>query len=294
MNQKIPTISICNLLGEDYSIQDIMVYDLQAFLNAHQDIVFPHRHSFFQILLIQHGNGIHIIDFEQFELTKNQVYFLAPGQIHEWKFENNVQGILINFNENLLSSFLANSKFLADFQFFTPNGLHSLVDLSLFENQNKILKLLDDIKQEFESCNECKLDLLRVLLLNFLILINRNLVSQTNSTYNKLNFTVFHNFEKLLEQHFSHLKLPKEYAEILFVTPNHLNAICKQISGKSAGELIRNRILLEAKRLLVNSKEHINEIAFYLNFNDNSYFSRFFKKYEGISPEDFRKIKLDK
>jgi len=57
----------------------------------------------------------------------------------------------------------------------------------------------------------------------------------------------------------------------------------------SAGELIRDRIILEAKRLLVNAKMSVSEIAHELNFVDNSYFSRFFKKYAGVTPEVFRK-----
>ena len=75
----------------------------------------------------------------------------------------------------------------------------------------------------------------------------------------------------------------------LAVTPNYLNSVCKSISGKTAGEIIRNRIVLEAKRLLVNSQFTISQIAFELNFEDNSYFTKFFKSNAGISPLDFRK-----
>ena len=102
---------------------------------------------------------------------------------------------------------------------------------------------------------------------------------------------VFRNFEKLIEQNFTTKRLPKEYVEILFVTPNHLNALCNQLIGKSAGDIIRNRVLLEAKRLLVNSNQNISEIAWQLKFEDNSYFSKFFKKNEGITPDEFRKLK---
>ncbi|MBC7552760.1 MAG: AraC family transcriptional regulator, partial [Taibaiella sp.] len=85
------------------------------------------------------------------------------------------------------------------------------------------------------------------------------------------------------------LRLPKEYAAQLFITPNHLNAVCHQLLGKAAGEVIRDRVLLEIKRLLVNVDITVSGIAAQLNFPDNSYFSKFFKKYEGSTPEDFRK-----
>lgn len=83
--------------------------------------------------------------------------------------------------------------------------------------------------------------------------------------------------------------MPKEYAGLLFITPNHLNALCKASVGKSAGEMIRDRLLLEAKRMLANSAMSVSEIAYDLRFEDNAYFSRFFKKYTGHTPEEFRK-----
>ena len=94
-------------------------------------------------------------------------------------------------------------------------------------------------------------------------------------------------------QHYIDVKLPKDYAELLYITPNHLNAVCKDVLGLSAGEVIRNRTLLEAKRLLTNPRLNISEIAFNLNFSDNSYFTKFFKKIEGITPEEFRKRTLN-
>ena len=75
---------------------------------------------------------------------------------------------------------------------------------------------------------------------------------------------------------------------MLYITPNHLNACCKEVLGIPAGEVIRNRIVLEAKRLLVNLQLSISEIAYTLNFEDNSYFTKFFKKYAGVTPEEFR------
>jgi AraC-like DNA-binding protein len=85
------------------------------------------------------------------------------------------------------------------------------------------------------------------------------------------------------------LRLPREYAALLYITPNHLNAVCRQMLNKSAGEVIRERMLLEIKRWLVNAEISISEIADKLSFQDNSYFSKFFKKYEGMTPEEFKK-----
>ncbi|MBI3883401.1 MAG: helix-turn-helix transcriptional regulator, partial [Sphingobacteriales bacterium] len=106
---------------------------------------------------------------------------------------------------------------------------------------------------------------------------------------NKYSSTLLRSFKKLIDENYKEKKLTKEYAELLYITPNHLNALCKDVTGQSAGEIIRDRVLLEAKRLLVNSNSNISEIANELNFVDNSYFTKFFKKYEGITPETFKK-----
>jgi AraC-like DNA-binding protein len=180
---------------------------------------------------------------------------------------------------------------LADFPFFTANGSHSSIDLSDDKLLKQIEQVLLNIQSEFRSCDECKLDLIKVMLLQIFILVNRSIAFTQNQSANKNNYLLLRNFEKLIEQNFTTLRMPKDYAKLLFVTPNHLNALCNQLTGKSAGDIIRNRVLLEAKRLLVNSNQNINEIAWQLSFEDNSYFSKFFKKYEGITPDEFRKLK---
>jgi AraC-like DNA-binding protein len=94
---------------------------------------------------------------------------------------------------------------------------------------------------------------------------------------------------RLIDQHYKTLRLPGEYARLLHITPNHLNALCQELVGRPAGAVIRDRVLLEAKRLLTNADMTAQEIAYELNFQDNSYFSRFFKKYTGETPEGFRR-----
>src|SRR6202000_1067335 len=132
-------------------------------------------------------------------------------------------------------------------------------------------------------------DLIRFLMLQLFIVIGRLSATANSKGPASYNQILLKNFQKLIEDNYLSLKLPKDYADLLYITPNHLNAICKDLLGMQAGEVIRNRTLLEAKRLLTNLQLNINEIAFRLNFNDNSYFTKFFKKLEGITPEEFRK-----
>jgi AraC family transcriptional regulator, transcriptional activator of pobA len=126
------------------------------------------------------------------------------------------------------------------------------------------------------------------MLMIILVRLSRVVPDTFKKGASKHNVVLMRQFEKLIEQHFREKRLPKEYAEMMFVTPNHLNALSNDVAGKSAGELIRERILLEAKRLLANSDLMISQIAAILHFEDNAYFTRFFKKYLGTTPEGFR------
>jgi AraC-like DNA-binding protein len=175
-----------------------------------------------------------------------------------------------------------------DFTFFQGITTNSVVDVP--ESLQLKIKSLFDEMIEINSDNN-NLDDLRVLILQLFFKI-AGLNPGSEKGPSSYNIRLLRNFQKLIEQHYTSLTLPKEYAELLFVTPNHLNALCTSILGVSAGELIRKRILLEAKRLLVNLDLSISQIAWKLNFSDNSYFSKFFKKQEGITPEAFRKKTL--
>lgn len=120
------------------------------------------------------------------------------------------------------------------------------------------------------------------------MLLERQVIPTENFQTSSYNDTLLKNFTALIEKRYTDMRLPKDYADLLYITPNHLNALSKTYFGIPAGEVIRNRVLLEAKRLLVLHNYSITEIAYALNFNDNSYFTKFFKKMEGITPEEFR------
>ncbi len=132
------------------------------------------------------------------------------------------------------------------------------------------------------------MDILRGMLIIILVRLSRVAPDSFREGASKHNLVLMRQFEKLIEANFREKRLPREYAEMMFVTPNHLNALTNNVMGKSAGELIRERILLEAKRLLANSDLMIGQIAETLHFEDNAYFTRFFKKYLGATPEGFR------
>lgn len=287
MHKKIPTYSICNLLGADRCITEFVVMKIRHFMEIHSDLYFPHRHDFYQIVLFTNGGGKHAIDFRHYDIEPWQVYYMSPGQIHTWDFDATTDGYIVNFHEAFFASVYQNPHFLREFPLFNTLSVPSVNTFHAGEGL-EIAGLFAQMLAEFESNQDYKTDLLRSLLTAMLIKLSRLLPNTFKEGASRHNIQLMRQFESLIEQHFHEKRLPKSYAEMLFISPNHLNALTQSLAGMSAGDLIRERVLLEAKRLLVNSDLLIGQIADRLNFEDNAYFTRFFKKSTGVTPEMFR------
>lgn len=270
------------------SLKDDIVADHFApYQQRHPHLHIPHRHLFYHILLFTKGNGTHTIDFEQFDVRKGQMYFMIPGQVHNWSFKGQVEGYVVNFSEHLFRSFLSDQAYLQQFPFFRGIAEESVVNLST-ETLAAAKAIFETLIQEVQSKEPYNRDMVCVQLLSLFILISRCCVRNAAKRIPAQSQLLLYNFRKLVDQYYAEKRLPKEYAAMLYITPNHLNALCTDLLGLSAGEMIRERVLLEAKRLLVNASLSISEIAYQLNFSDNSYFTKFFKKYTSITPEEFR------
>lgn len=285
-----PVYDICTL--SDFKQDDILISRFAPYLNHHKNLYAAHGHTFYHVVLFTHGAGSHTIDFESFDVKPYQIYFMIPGQVHSWSFEGFTDGYIINFSASFFQSFLLNPAYPETLSFFSGDLKDAIINLPQGLH-HQILGLFEEIIKESEVNGWQSTDMLRVLILQVFILINRLNQAGGNKGPASYNQTLLKSFQKLIEANYIKLKLPKDYANLLYITPNHLNAVCKDLLGMQAGEVIRNRTVLEAKRLLTNQQLNITEIAFKLNFSDNSYFTKFFKKFEGVTPEEFRKKVLN-
>jgi AraC-like DNA-binding protein len=218
---------------------------------------------------------------------------MIPGQVHTWNFRNQPKGYIINFSEQYIHELVANTRYLEQFSIFSGMAHEQVVQIPAAERAG-LIQLFEIIIREAASDKDGKNDMIRTAMIQLFILANRLAVGKRTAPQTPYNSVLLRNFQKLIDLHYREKKLTKEYAAMLFVTPNHLNALSKHLTGRPAGELIRDRVLLEAKRLLVSADLNVAEIAADLNFGDNSYFSKFFKKYAGVTPEGFRKKIIEK
>lgn len=290
MKKDFPVYDICTL--SEFKQEDILISRFAPYLEVHKNLHLPHKHTFYHMVLFTEGGGTHAIDFQSFDVNPGQVYFMIPGQVHSWSFKGHTDGYVINFSVPFFQSFLLKSDYLEQFPFFSGLAEQQVIEIPA-DQQSEIINLFEHIIKESENNQRLSVDMVKALLLQSFILAGRLCLANQPQNVTPYNYTLLRNFQKLIEQNFTTLKLPKAYAELLYITPNHLNALCNDVMGISAGEMIRNRIALEAKRLLVNLGLTISEISDKLNFADNSYFTKFFKKQSGLTPEEFRKKTLN-
>ncbi len=287
MKRDFPLYDICEFPPERH--QDLSVSRFGVYLKKLKKLHFPHRHDFYQLILFTEGGGSHSIDFQSFKIIPFHMYFLSANQVHGWHFEGNMDGYVVNFSDHFFQSFLLKSDYLEQFPFFFSGNVADSVMQIGEDQQPEVVGILEKILSENDSDHKFRYDTIRVLILQLFYAIGNLSISDKENVKESYNTTLMRSFETMIEKNYLTLRLPKQYAELLYITPNHLNALCNDIKGISAGDMIRNRVILEAKRLLINLNMTVTEVAYALNFDDNSYFCKFFKKQEGVTPEVFRK-----
>lgn len=272
---------------------EILISRLSIFLDRHKNLHSAHKHSFYHLILFINGGGRHEIDFHGFPVEPFQIYFMLPGQVHSWDFSGEVDGYVVNFSEQFFQTFLVKSNFIEQFPFFNGIVEDSVISLPI-TTRDRICSYFEELITESESGLPFGIEMIKALLLQIFCAVGRISFKEPTEKSNSHNLNLLKNFNKLIEKNYASMRLPKDYADLLFVTPNYLNSLCRELLGITSGDLIRKRTVLEAKRMLVNADLNISEIAYRLNFVDNSYFSKFFKKQEGISPEEFRRNEIIK
>ncbi len=276
-------------------IDHIMEEDVYKgmFYLAHYDGNFPvspiaHRHSFFEILWLESGEGLQDIDGSTFRLSVNDLFLVSEGQVHCIHDSSNVTGYLLcfkdsfwqqapssikNYKSSLFNNLLINSYFHLDQQ-----------------NAEEITELFRNMLKEYNKPDyPGKTDLLAAYMKVLLIKIeNLKKDSIAGGRQNSNDYALFQQVLESVEENFARVHEVADYGIRLGISPRKLSEICQQFSGKNAKQLIDTRIVSEAKRLLQFTTGSIKEIASHLHFADQYQFSKFFKKHTNVSPLQFR------
>lgn len=248
----------------------------------------PHRHNYFTIVVVLAAKGKHLIDFQEYELKPNQVYFVSPGQVHQIVEQEKSRGFAIVFSSEFLAKNNIPLHFIDDLNLFQDFGHCPPLELSTTEME-KLGSYAHEMIAINSSQNHFKYEAIGALLKLILIHCN-NLCSLPAGIHPNIDgaHTLLRNFKTLIHQHYQQWHTTSEYAQQLNITPDHLNRVVKSLTGKTAKEHIQSRITVAAKRLLYFTELSNKEIGYELGFSEASNFSTFFKKATGQTPSTFR------
>lgn len=271
INKEVSKFEIDKLAGEDHG--DKMIVE-------------AHRHDFYHIMYINNGIGKHSIDFKTYDIKPNTIFFVSPGQVHSLETSIDTEGYVISF-DSAFYHLSDNFQKLLDYPFF-----HSISNIPVVHinesNRNKIQESWDELFEEYNAKTNDKNNMLRALFEILLIRASRAYEKPIEPDKPAYITYQLRKLETLIDTHFKEYKMLNDYADLMHISPRHLNSLCKKALNKTVMNLIHERILIEAKRLLLFTANSVTEIAHELGFTDISYFMRFFKKHTSLTADTYR------
>jgi AraC family transcriptional activator of pobA len=253
----------------------------------------PHRHDFYHLFWVESGNGTFVSDGRSYPVTRGSLIFVPPGQVHAWKLNDGLEGYVLCFEPALL--FSGNDRpyrllhDLAQFSATTKDRATLQIAGSTYESLRASFK---DLANESIGNAEFRGDMLRSQVTALLIRLHRLCLSTPSVEVQRYSTQLTNRFLLLLEKEEGKLQRTSYYTSALSVSPRVLADALLPETGKSPSAWIRDRTLLEARRLLTYTDLTISEIAYRLNFRNVSYFVRFYRRSAGVAPGTSRGVKV--
>ena len=277
------------LYGEnDFLLPDFMHCETIAYRTTlHNSTIKEHLHSsLFQIFILESGKLNFVIENTKRMIEGPAIITIPENTLHGLEAGKAVKGKVLTLSTSFLENFFSNSPHalleLSSTKIITEFGKLNSFDATRFFVDNLFVEMNEDLPEK-KMVLQCYFNLLLSLTYR---LLKRN--SEKLTVPDSRNTRYFRNFQKSVKQSYTPMKSIKEYARELNITSVHLNRICQATVGKPALQIVHDFLILEAERFLKHTDLHVSEIAYRLNFDDPAYFSRFFKKYAGASPKQYR------
>lgn len=279
-NDRIPSY---NLYGEIGDLPDVVHCEAIATRSMlHDWNINPHRHSrLHQFFFLRSGGGRYEIDGRAGRLTHSQILSIPPQSVHSFEFDIGTEGWVITVPLEVLDQNIEHS-----LQSHLKTPLATLIEPAL-------APLFDEIAVEHTNRRFARAHILQALILLIAGRVARAIAEGKQGDRRKAVSPLVHQFETLLEHHFTDQWSLTQYAKELAVTPTHLTRVTKQHLGLPASKLIEGRLIQEARRNLAYSSLTIAEIGYRLGYGDPAYFTRVFTRATGMAPSAFR-TKLDR
>jgi AraC family transcriptional activator of pobA len=244
----------------------------------------PSRTLFYQIRMNMNGAMKFICNGSRLVTRSCTLSFISPFHITTYEQVGGIRGMCFLFSESFMNDAFQNEHFHNDFSFFWTNQNHIFIDE---EDTPLFLQIGERIIQEYKNQHDLGEKIIKDYLHIFLLEAKR-IAKLTSLTEDRSpDFRLLQQFYKLVNSSLPLLRSVDHAAGILYVTPAHLWWVIKKLTNQSPLEIINQRLLTEAKSLLIQSELTISEIGYYLGFKEKSHFTRFFKNLTGIPPVDW-------
>lgn len=249
----------------------------------------PFSLTVFSFFFLAKGSSTRSKGLITYEFGANNFFFLPAYEISTYNLVNEgAEGFFCYFSQELFTSYFKLNDLLAEFPFLNFNS-YPLVIVSSQMKDEVVVPVLLRLEKEYKKGNKCRYDILRTYLVTLFTELKPFVVAASASSKNPA-YQITEQYKKALSQFIYEKQKVADYADMLAVSPNHLNKCVKNVTGKSAHDLLSEMILLEAKVLLKQTSLSVSEVAFQVGRNEVSDFVRFFKSKAGLSPGEYRKM----
>ncbi len=262
----------------------------ELFAQSSVDDCCPHVHSFYEILWFWEGRGRHMIDFVDYEVGPDTVFFLSPGQIHRFDVKEGYKGVAVKMCTDFMKDENEYESLFVKYSLFYPFGTASCYTVDS-RTAAMLRQLVAEMEEEALRAGEFgNIDILKSLLRVFLVKVLRCGSRENDARPDDLKpaHVLFLQFRKLVENEYKSLHTVQEYADRLNVAVRTLNKCVNDYARMSPLAFVNSRIALEARRMVRYSNMMFKEIASELGFGEPSYFVKFFRRQTGYLPSEFR------
>jgi AraC family transcriptional activator of pobA len=266
---------------------DFQVQRFEDVLMNTNRVIPPNRWSHYRIGLLREGGGEFLTGIYDFKASRNTLVVIPSRVItssKNWTLDTKGYFLVFNIHFFLQNNF--SHKFIESKKILNPS-IRPNVQLT-DEQAEEIAGIFETLLKEKQLKGNYREELIALKILE-LIIISERIFEEENIFEESIpSIDLIKKFLDLLDINLLKMHAVKFYADQLAVHPNYLNSLIKKHTGLTAKEAIQNRLLLETKYLLHSTNLTIKEISSYLGFNDPNYFTVFFKRFENISPANYR------
>ena len=265
-----------------------LAFRLERFLDLSQ---FDHvqRKNYYSLIILNHCRLKLLVDFSEHQLDGSHMICLAPYQLYMLTSDTICTGILLNFHPDFFCTYRHQNEIETEgvlFHNFNQPPYFKIEQIETFYS------LIDQVSKEMGKESIAQHEVLVAYLKIFLIEAVRQKKQFDQQNLNTLSghqSEVMQRLIDLIENRFSEVHAPQDYADLLSVSSKTLARITKKYLNQTLTDLIMNRIIVEAKRELYLTSKSVKQVGGELGYQDEFYFSRVFKKKVGVSPDVYRR-----